>query len=182
MAAGCSYHRRRRATARSPACAVTAPIRAHDSLQGRHPPVIGRPQAVRPPSRPHSGPLRALQTCGGNPGVPLNHPSTPLPGTAGSRIDRGGARPRPSLVGSQATTRTTIDGRPPRPSSCCSAWTSATASLTAAGRFAAERAAAAAVSAVTAPIRAHGPLQSRHSTGIGRRRPFAVQVGLIAAR
>ena len=143
MAAGCSfvgysglpylYHRRRRATARSPACAVTAPIRAHDSLQGRHPPVIGRPQAVRPPSRPHSGPLRALQTCGGNPGVPLNHPSTPLPGTAGSRIDRGGARPRPSLVGSQATTRTTIDGRPPRPSSCCSAWTSATASLTAAG-------------------------------------------------
>ena len=120
MAAGCSfvgysglpylYHRRRRATARSPACAVTAPIRAHDSLQGRHPPVIGRPQAVRPPSRPH-GPLRALQTCGGNPGVPLNHPSTPLPGTAGSRIDRGGARPRPSLVGSQATTRTTIDGR-----------------------------------------------------------------------
>ena len=127
------YHRRRRATARSPACAVTAPIRAHDSLQGRHPPVIGRPQAVRRPSRPHSGPLRALQTCGGNPGVPLNHPSTPLPGTAGSRIDRGGARPRPSLVGSQATTRTTIDGRPPRPSSCCSAWTSATASLTAAG-------------------------------------------------
>ena len=207
MAAGCSfvgysglpylYHRRRRATACSPACAVTAPIRAHDSLQGRHPPVIGRPQAVRPPSRPHSGPLRALQTCGGNPGVPLNHPSTPLPGTAGSRIDRGGARPRPSLVGSQATTRTTIDGRqdhdrrqtgprstadllgrqaaaPPGPQPQPASQPPV--------RFAAERAAAAAVSAVTAPIRAHGPLQGRHSTGIGRRRPFAVQVGLIAAR
>ena len=163
-------HRRRRATARGPACAVTAPIRAHDPLQGRHPPVIGRPQAGRPPNRPHSGPLRALQALGGTAGYPLKYPSTPLPGTVGSRIDRGAVRPRPSLVGSQPPPgpRSTTDllghqaAAPPELTQPASQPPVA---------FAAARAAAAAVSAVTAPIRAHdspGPSSAGNWPSVGR--------------
>ena len=48
---------------------------AAGALQGRHSPVvIGRPQAVRRPSRPHSGPPRAFQTQG----VPQGPPGTPV--------------------------------------------------------------------------------------------------------
>ena len=64
--------------------AVRAPILALGALQGRDAPANHRLRAIRRPSRPHSGPLRAFHVPGYTPGHPLKHPSTPVPSAAGS--------------------------------------------------------------------------------------------------
>ena len=89
--------------------------------------------AVRRPTRPHSGPLRAFQAFGGTPGYPRNTRQRRFPAPLAPALTAA-APPATQPGRFAATTRATIDGRPPRPSSCCSAWTSATASFTAAGR------------------------------------------------
>ena len=66
--------------------AVTAPILALGALQGRDSPTVGGVRAVRRPSRPHSGPLRAFQTPRGTPGYPLKHPSKSAPSAVGPRV------------------------------------------------------------------------------------------------
>ena len=64
--------------------AVRVPILALGALQGRDAPAHHRLRAIRRPSRPHSGPLRAFHVPGYTPGHPLKHPSTPVPRAAGS--------------------------------------------------------------------------------------------------
>ena len=71
---------------RSSVNAVTAPILALGALQGRDSPTVGGVRAVRRPSRPHSGPLRAFQTPRGTPGYPLKHPSKSAPSAVGPRV------------------------------------------------------------------------------------------------
>ena len=62
--------------------AASAPILALGAFRGRDAPANHRLRAVRRPSRPHSGPLRAFHVPGYTPGHPLKHPSTPVPSTA----------------------------------------------------------------------------------------------------
>ena len=64
--------------------AVRAPMLALGAVQGRDSPANGPLRAGRRPSRPHSGRLRAFRVPGYTPGYPLKHPSTPIPGAAGS--------------------------------------------------------------------------------------------------
>ena len=77
---------RGRSGRRSSVNAVTAPILALGALQGRDSPTVGGVRAVRRPSRPHSGPLRAFQTPRGTPGYPLKHPSKSAPSAVGPRV------------------------------------------------------------------------------------------------